>query len=133
MGDYSYIEDDIPDEWKGQKLLRFKPRSPPTNYDDPASAKRLQDVLFNATNNIEYRIDSGWTNIETGLPRYNQDGSPCFLYGSTIQKSYEESLKVVSLSFQNLMPFLRDDLTAAERMHANYVVSGTVLHETCVS
>lgn len=82
--------------------------------------------------NIEYTLASGWVDSVTGLPQHHANGTPKFLHGSTFPRVYDPKITEVVLCFEDLMPFLREDLTPAERKQQNFVIASTLLHEICV-
>jgi hypothetical protein len=132
FGDYEYIEKDIPDESKGKRLLRFRPRS---HLYVPKGAK-LADVpnaISKIADNIQYNLISGWVEPYTGLPRKESNGEDLYLYGETSPQPYDFGTTAVYAAYETLRPLTRHDLTSAERKHATYNFASIVLHETCVS
>ena len=121
-GDYSPIETNILDEWKGGKLLQFKPRCPrPKNLE-----KIVKDGLDDVAGRIIWSLTSAFEDVNTGKPR---DTYTC---GRTTGSSPTEPF-YIHLAFDELLPLLGEGHTMAERQVDVVRVAITVLHETCVS
>jgi hypothetical protein len=134
-GTYEVIQDGVPEEWKGLKLLRFKPRDPDVAFKE---RQRSTNTLRWAMSNIRYRLISGWTEPETGLPSFETDGTASYTDGHTVKVVNQgdripTGLINVNMAFQDLMPLMRKDFTSAERKQAIFSFTVTLLHETCVS
>jgi hypothetical protein len=119
-GDYESIEDNIPPEWKGGKLLKFKPHLPrPKNLD-----QIIQRELDNLVGNVVFDITSGWLNAYTG--KYYSS----FASGVT---GFHHRACHVEMAFENMLPLLGEDHTTPERQVDVFRIAITLLHETCVS
>lgn len=123
-GSYEYIEDGIPDEWKGGKLLKFKSPS-----GIPSTESQLQQQLQDIANHLTFTLTSGSTDELSGLPLGEAD---MFHWGVTTQDMIGEVH--ISISFEMLEPLMRDglDLTLAEMRLDYFRVAVTLLHETAV-
>ena len=121
VGEYNSIEDDIPEEWRGNKLLRFKPRP----RRSPERDQLIQKELRRFAGRILFSVESGWTDNLTGMTRPGgfQNGR-AFKKGEMIH---------VEIAFERLIPLLKEEYTMPERQVDVFNTVSTILHESCVS
>lgn len=131
-GDYESIEENIPDEWKGGKILRFKCRKPWASIIN-SNEKQLQAEIRSVMDAIDFRLVSGWGEVKTGLPRSPNDPLGTWTYGITYGNWDEGEGSTCYLSVETLQCLLRNDLTPAERKLDIFRFASVLLHETCVS
>jgi len=107
-----------PDIWKGQKLLRVS--KSPINIPDLAT--KFQTTLKDALRGVVFDFRSAFVDDLTGLPA----SSPTL--GST-RTRFDRRIGVL-ISFELLLPLLRDDITLAERKTSLFHLAVVLFHET---
>ena len=122
-GDYEFIEEDIPVEWRSGQLLGFKPSS-----SLRPDAARLQHDIMKVSGKINFELYSGWTKPNTGLATKLPDGE-CGYGRTSLDMTGGTN---VFIGFELLEALMRDDLTSAERKLDVYRVTSVLLHEICV-
>jgi hypothetical protein len=120
-GDYSFIENDIPNEWKGRKIIQFKPKRPRIATDE-----QIKERLEGFAGDFTFDISSGWCNKYTGVTK---SPSQSFSQGVTIS---EPGNIIINIAFERLLPFLDARLTGPERQVDVCDTATMILHETCV-
>jgi hypothetical protein len=119
VGEYEPIEDNIPDEWKGNKRLGFKPRPCGSTSRD----RLIQKELEGCAGKFSFSVESGWTDNWTGMarPRGFQNG-----------QAFKQGTIQVEIAFERMLPFLKEKYTRPERQVDVFNIAFTILNETCV-
>lgn len=131
-GDFVFIEENIPDTWKGKRLFRFKPRDPVERASD-LDNKAVENNFLDFSRRVFLDLSSGWVKRYTSLPSPNETGNGgSFYYGHASPLDFDDSCSVISMAYEMLVPLLRNDLTSGERKQSIFLFTGTLLHETCV-
>lgn len=120
-GEYEFIEDNIPDMWKGGKLLRFQP-----SYGPLRDEQQLQRDILDISDKIGLSLHSGLTYEGSGCPLEAGE----FTFGVTVRDRAGEIRIYIALEILECL--MRDELTPAERKLEIFRVAVTLLHETAV-
>lgn len=113
-GDYTFIEEDIPDIWKGKRLFRFKPRDPVEREAD-LNNKAVENNLLAFAGRMLFILSSGSVSRYTSLPEGENGKGGSYHYGRSSSLDFDVSCNVISMAHESLVPLLRGDLTSGER------------------
>src|SRR4051812_22571547 len=79
-GTYTVITENLPASWNGGDLLRF---GRPIKIQN-SNPHEIQRRLTQWVGKLQFKLGSGWTTSDTGLPLYNEgDGAPEFVHATT--------------------------------------------------
>ncbi|ESZ91772.1 hypothetical protein SBOR_7842 [Sclerotinia borealis F-4128] len=116
--------DDVPNSPEGMKLQRFFSRT----HEERTKQlpQTLEKLIQDLTNVVIFGFNSGYEDVETGLPSLRTSRNAI-----TGDHSMYDRIKVL-ISTEMAQPLLRDDLTDAEKMGNRLRIATTFVHEFAI-
>ncbi|CZR58456.1 uncharacterized protein PAC_08348 [Phialocephala subalpina] len=121
---YKSIEDGIPDECSGNKLIRVRAPLPGRNASPGVRSSGFKEEFDEILKGVNFAIGSGRTELSSGLPH----GISGFL-SAQHRAGYWGGRGTIMIAVENLEPLLRDNLTPSERLVDEFRIAASLLHE----